>query len=196
MATSTLFSSAAFERLVLFYLVNPDAAPHLRDLQRQLRVGMRSLQAELARLEDRRLVRMERSRNRTVYRMNQSNAGWNALRMMVRNFGDPAEVVRVALATVPNVVAAFVFGSTARGEATGESDVDVLVVGDGIPRGELGRCAQESSAVIGRDVNIARYTPEEFAADLARGDPFLGRVMSGPRTWLAGDRQTLEALAG
>jgi predicted nucleotidyltransferase len=187
MATSTLFSSAAFERLVLFYLVNPDAMPHLRDLQRQLGVGMRSLQAELARLVDRRLVRVERDRNRTVYRMNGASAGWNALRMMVRSFGDPAEVVRAALSTVPHVDAAFMFGSTARGEARDESDVDVLVVGEGIPRGELGRCSQECSAVIGRDVNIARYTSAELSADLARGDAFLNRVLSGPKVWLVGD---------
>jgi predicted nucleotidyltransferase len=89
---------------------------------------------------------------------------------------------------------AFVFGSTARGEAREGSDVDVLVVREGIPRGELGRVSQESSAVIGRDVNIARYTPEELAADLGRGDAFLERVLSVPRMWITGNGRTLEAL--
>jgi predicted nucleotidyltransferase len=194
MASETLFSSAAFERVVLFYLLHPDAAPHVRMLQRQLGIGMRSLQAELARLTRRGLLTVERDRNRTRFRMNAAHPGWNALRAMIRNFADPAEVVGAALATVPNVHAAFVFGSTARGEATEESDVDLLVVGDGIPAGELGRGTQESSAVLGRDVNVSRYTLVEFAEDLSRGDAFLRRVLSGPKVWVAGDPRSLEAL--
>jgi predicted nucleotidyltransferase len=195
MATETLFSSAAFERVVIFFLVHPDAALHVRSLQRQLGLGMRSLQAELARLVQRGLLDARREGNRSVFRINAGHPGWNALRAMVRNFGDPAQVVHVALSTVPGIDAAFIFGSTARGEATPESDVDLLVVGDGIPSRELGRSTQESSAVIGRDVNVARYTPAGLAQDLARGDSFLRSVLSGPKLWVAGDQRTLDSFA-
>lgn len=195
MATETLFSSTAFERVVLFYLVHPDSAPHVRMLQRLLGIGMRSLQAELARLAERGLLQVEREGKRSVYRANPDHPGWNALRAMVRAFGDPAEVLRVALAAIPGIEAAFVFGSIARGDAVPESDVDVLIVGDDIPRAELGRAILESSAVIGRDVNVARYTPAELAEDLARGDSFLRNVLDGRKRWIAGEPGSLEELA-
>jgi predicted nucleotidyltransferase len=195
MATETLFSSTAFERVVLFYLVHPDSAPHVRMLQRLLGIGMRSLQAELARLAGRGLLQAEREAKRSIYRANPDHPGWTALRAMVRAFGDPAEVLRVALAPVPGIEAAFVFGSIARGDAVPESDVDVLIVGDDISRPVLGRVILESSAVIGRDVNVARYTPDELAEAVARGDSFVRNVLGGGKRWIVGEPRSLDELA-
>ena len=91
----------------------------------------------------------------------------------------------------PGVEGAFVFGSVARGEAREESDVDVLLLGEEIPRRELGRTLLEASALLGRDVNAVRYTRAEFADEAARGESFARRVARGPKRWIAGDERLL-----
>ena len=66
---------------------------------------------------------------------------------------------------------ALVFGSWARGEADGFSDLDLIVVMDtDLPRAERGRelatRLDESLPVV---VDLLVYTPDEFAAGRARG---------------------------
>jgi len=66
---------------------------------------------------------------------------------------------------------AFVFGSWARGEADGFSDLDLIVVMDtDLPRVERGRelltRLDESLPVV---MDLLVYTPDEFAAGRARG---------------------------
>lgn len=189
--STMLLGSETLYRLILHFILQPDEALHFRALQRRVGGGVRPLKAALDRLEQEGLVRAEDDANRRVYRVNESHPGWDALRHMVRAFADPAEVLAAALAGVPGVEAAFVFGSVARGEARKGSDVDVMLVGDEIPRRALGRSTSESSAVLGREVNVVRYTRDDLARRLSEGNAFVRGVLDGPRRWIVGDPRVL-----
>lgn len=194
MENTMMFGSRTLESLIVRFVLWPDAAPHFRELQRATRGGVRSLQAALARLHDRGLVRSEGRGNRRLVRVNADHPGWDALRRMVRAFVAPEEVLREALSGVPGIEAAFVFGSTASGTVHDESDVDVFVVGDEIPRGELARNVSDSAAVLGREVNVVRYTPDELARRVSAGDPFIRAIAGAPRRWLIGDDRLLAVI--
>jgi predicted nucleotidyltransferase len=189
-----MVGSGALQRLILQFVLFPDVSPHFRELQRLVGGGVRSLRAALQRLEGRRLVTSSGSGNRRHVQVNASHPGWDALRRMVRVFVAPEEVLRAAVAGVPGIRAAFVFGSVARGEARPESDVDFFVVGDEIPRRALARSVSESSAVLGREVNVVRYTGGELERSVAEKRGFIREVAAAPKRWVVGDESALPEL--
>jgi predicted nucleotidyltransferase len=78
------------------------------------------------------------------------------------------------------------FGSAARGDATPDSDVDLLIIKSDTPPYGADRI-MEVSGLIERDIPIdfLVYRPEEFEKRLSMGDPFLelivkeGKVLYG-----------------
>jgi len=192
-----LLASPAFARLLLHFALRDDDEPeHVRGLQRHCGLSMSSLNRELKRLESRGLVRRIENDGRVLYRVDDDHRGWKTLRRLIRDFADPAEVVEAAIAGVEGIRLAFVFGSTARGDARGDSDVDVLVVGDLGRDSRLGHLAAEASMLLDRDVEIRTYTPEKLARQVAAGNAVLRRILDGPKRWIVGDDALLAEVAG
>lgn len=190
-----LLASPALARLVLHFALHGDEAEHVRALQRHAGLSMSSLSRELRRLETRGLVRRVEEGGRVLYRAAESHPGWRALRQLIREFADPAEVVEEAFARVDGIEAAFVFGSFARGDARDDSDVDVLVVADGVAQGRLGKEAAEASVLLGRPVEIRAYTRDRLKRQIDAGNAVLGRILAGPKRWIVGSEVLLAAAA-
>jgi predicted nucleotidyltransferase len=186
-----LLASPAFARLLLHFALHGDQAAHVRALQRRTGLSMSSLTRELRRLETRGLVVRVEEGSRVLYRAVAENPGWKALRQLIRDFADPAEVVEEAIAGVEGVEAAFVYGSFARGDARDDSDVDVLVVGDHVAEASLGREAAEASVLLCRPVEVRAYTREKLNRQLDAGNAVLRRILAGPKRWIVGDEARL-----
>ncbi|HEX8692000.1 MAG TPA: nucleotidyltransferase domain-containing protein [Longimicrobium sp.] len=194
-AKAMLLGSETLYRVILYFLLHPRARPHFRALQRHVGAGVRPLKAALDRLEELDLLRSEGEGNRRVYHANHEHRGWLALMHMVREFTDPTEVLREALSDVPNVEAAFIFGSVASGDARLESDLDLFVIGEEIPDYEMGRCTSESSAVLGRVVNVVEYSRRDLARRIEENHYFVRNVLSKPKRWIVGDEKLLARMA-
>lgn len=197
---ASMLASKALAAVVIYFVLHPDKALHFRALQRVTRVSSRSLQHEIARLEALGMVQRERDGRLVRYRAVAGHPRWSVLRQMIREFADPAELLRVALADIPGIEAAFIFGSFARGDAHPESDVDVLALGEAVEELEteyaLAESALESAGLLGREVNVVSYTPAQFATRLMRRAPFLTSVMGGAKKWLVGDETVLRDRGG
>jgi predicted nucleotidyltransferase len=189
-----VLASPAFARLVLHFALHGEEPVHVRELQRRCGLSMSSLRRELLRLEGRGLVERVEEGPRVLYRA-QAHPGWKALRQLIRDFADPAEVVEEAIAGVEGIEAAFVFGSFARGDAREDSDVDVMVVGDRVAEARLGRGAAEASVLLGRPVEIRTYTREKLQRQLGAGNAVLRRILAGPKRWVVGDEDRLGVAA-
>lgn len=191
---ATVLASRALAAVVIYFVLHPDAALHFRALQRATGLASRSLQHEMARLEALGLVRRERDGRLVRYRAATGHPRWSVLREMVRQFAQPAELLRVALATVPGIEAAFIYGSCARGEMHPESDIDVFALGDALKsrdtRLSLARRTLEASALLNREINVTRYTWDKLRT--RPKDGFLGAVLTGPKQWLVGDEAALQ----
>lgn len=189
-----VLASSALAELVLYYVLHPDAAAHFRGIQRATGIASRSLQHELARLEGLGVLQRERDGRMMRYRRVADHLRWHVFRELVRQFAPPRAVLRTALAGVPGIEAAFIYGSFARGDMHAESDIDVFAVGDSLKhldtRLTLARGTLEAAMLLDREVNVTRYTRDKLEA--RRSDGFVSAVLAGPKAWLVGDEQVLQ----
>src|SRR4051812_22008900 len=107
----TLLGSQAMRTLLVHFAMYPERELHLRGLQRETGLGIRSLQTELARLTEMGLIRRTADGKHVRYAAEPSHPAWPAVRSLIRSFVAVGEVLRTALAPVGGIQGAFVFGS-------------------------------------------------------------------------------------
>jgi predicted nucleotidyltransferase len=149
---------------------------------------------EVDRLVDLGLLRRDNKGRHVVISRNQQHPQWAALTSLVQAYA-PALVLRDALASVPGVEAAFIFGSFARRDERPDSDIDLLIYGDSLPDGELGRALLDAALVLDRSVDAKRYDRHSFQRDIRPGASFLRSALAGPKLWLAGSPDDLPTKA-
>ena len=111
-----------------------------------------------------------------VHTINEDHYTIQPLRVLL----DPVTALREAVRGVvgSNVDAVILFGSVARGEATADSDVDLVVLAspDWDDRTEL---EDVVSARLGNDCDVLVFTPEEFSRLAATGEePVVADILS------------------
>jgi predicted nucleotidyltransferase len=191
MATITTLLPCGTVRLLTHFLLDPEARLHLRALHKRTGLGMGALQRELARFESLGLIRRDEEGGRVHFIPMTERPSWTALRTLFREHADPAEVLRVALRDVEGIRAAFIFGSIARGDARPDSDIDLFVVEEGIAAGSLSRATLPAESLLGRPLDIKRYTPATLTARLKAGRAFIHDVVTGPKAWIVGSPSAL-----
>lgn len=179
---SDLFASPALGRLVVFLALTPGEGAHLRELRRRTRLSLSSLQRELGRLERMGALVRAAEGPRVLFRADEAHPAWTAWRMLLRASADPREVLDVALAGAPGVEAAFLFGSTATGDARPDSDVDLFLVGSDASRRSVRPSLAEAEVLLGRELDVVGYDRETLYSR-ARTGGFVGQVMENRRKW-------------
>jgi predicted nucleotidyltransferase len=98
-----------------------------------------------------------------------------------------AEPIREALALLADRIdLAVLYGSVAKGTDTASSDIDILIVGDGLTLEDIYSALATVEADLERKISPTLYTRKEFAGRKAANNPFLGRVLSGEHLTLIG----------
>ena len=110
----------------------------------------------------------------------------------MREMVDPVTVVRDALVDVPGVIAAFVFGSFARGDFRDDSDVDLFILDGVVDDDLLARRTIDASIDLRREVNVVQMNVEELARRVKAGSGFIRAVLAGPKIWVAGNEKVFE----
>ncbi len=156
--------------------------------------GTGAVQRELARLEASGLVTVTRVGNQKHYQANPAAPVFEELRGLVLKTFGLADVLRKGLAPVAESIrAAFVYGSIARGEDTAASDIDLMVLSDGLTYPDLFTLLEEASKQLGRTVSPTVYTSKEWRKRLREDQAFVTRVVSQPKLWLIGGEPDLSA---
>ena len=127
---SALFSDSQ-SRVFRWLFGQPERAFHLSELRRLTGLGSASLQRELNRLAEAGLVRSERVGNLRRFQANAQSPVYGELVALTRKTLGVEPKLREALQPlVPNLQAAWVYGSVAKQTDTAQSDIDVMLIGD------------------------------------------------------------------
>ncbi len=125
---------------------NPGRSFYANEVIGLARSGTGAVQRELARLEAAGLVTVTRIGKQKHYQANPASPVFQELRGLVLKTSGMADVLREALAPVAGRIrAAFVYGSIAKGEDTAASDVDLMVISEGLTYADLFGELEEAS---------------------------------------------------
>jgi len=181
-----LFASAGVRRVLSLFVLQPERVFYQREVARSADVPLRSAQLALDRLVGLGLIDAERSGNRMHYSAVRSPA-FDSLREWALSEVALVPVLREALQPLAgSIEAAFVYGSTASGEDTATSDIDLMIVGE-VDAYALYDSLQGLYERLGREVNVTHYDAAEFREKLTAGSHFIASVMRGPLLWVLGE---------
>lgn len=185
----------ATQRRVLACLFGqPGRNYSVRELIQATGAGSGAVQREVARLAGSGLLSMEQVGNQKRYRANPDSPIHDELTAIVRKTFGLADPLRQALAPLAEAIeAAFVYGSVARGQDTGGSDIDLMLVSDTLRYGDVMAVLQPLDEQLGRTVNPTLYTRADWRKRTGTGNSFITRVLAQPRIWLIGGEHDLAA---
>ena len=176
-----LFTKVQQKMLALFF-GQQDRSFYLNEVVRIADMGRGVVSRELNKLTDAGLLLVTKRGNQNHYQANKSSPIFAELVAMVKKTFGVAGVLRAALADVlPQLSHGFIYGSVAKGEEHGGSDVDVMLVGDDLSYAEVMELLDKAELQLQRTVNPTIYTAAEFSERIADGQSFLTKVMAGPK---------------
>jgi predicted nucleotidyltransferase len=180
-----LFGTYRRDALALL-LMHPAESWHVREIARLTGRPANSMYRELNALAQAGLLRRRAQGNQVHYSANPECPIYEELRGILRKTAGIADVLRDALAPLKaKIHAAFVYGSVAGGTERAGSDVDVMIVGS-ISFEEAVRILTPAEETLRREVNPHVYGLREFRSKIAAREPFLLRVLNGPKIYLVG----------
>jgi predicted nucleotidyltransferase len=167
-------------------LLQPDQPWHVREIARHLNALPGSINRELLRLAEVGILVRHNIGNQAHYRPNPACPILDELAAMLRKTSGVASEIAAALQPLAaRIQSACIFGSVARGEDTGYSDVDVLVLGS-VSFDDVVAALYPVQQALGRDINPAVYSPAGFLAKLASGNAWAHEVVRNPKLFVMG----------
>lgn len=193
---STSLSEALFtgvqQRVLGLLFGQPDRSFYGNELLRLTGTGKGALQRELGKLVSSGLITMTAIGNQNHYQANRQAPIFEELRGIVLKTFGLADVLREALQPLGSRIrVAFAYGSVAKGTDTASSDIDVMVVGEGIAYGELFEQLTAAESRLGRKVNPTLYTVKELKRRIAEDSHFITRVLEQPKIFLIGNMDAI-----
>jgi predicted nucleotidyltransferase len=184
---SALFSDSQ-SRVFRWIFGHPERAFHLNELRRLTGLGSASLQRELNRLTDARLVRSDRIGNLRRFQANSDSPVAAELLSLTRKLLGVEHQLRDALLPLaPSLHGAWIYGSVAKRTDTAQSDIDLMLIGDDILLGHVLELLVPLETELGRKINPTCYTTTEFERRRSEPDSFVSRVLAQPIIPLIGD---------
>jgi len=186
-----LFSSTQ-QRVLGMLFGQPDRSFFATELINMLGVGSGAVQRELARLAESGLVTVRKIGTQKHYQANPDSPVFHELVGLISKTVGLAEPLGGARAPFADrIKAAFVYGSVAQGSDTASSDIDLMLISEGLSYADVFEALQVAEARLGRPVNPSLYTPAEWTAKLQSGNGFAARVAERRKLFLLGTEQDL-----
>ncbi len=179
--------------VVALLMGTPGQELHTREIARRVDADAHPVQRALEQLVDAGLVESRRLGNLRLWSVRRDSPLVPAVRDIVRRTSGVAERLRQRLMTMPDVQAAFLFGSYASGRDTLGSDIDLFIVG-AVPWTALSKELRALAEELGREVNPVVWGAEEIARPTPKKAAFLRDVLAKDKIWLVGDDSELERI--
>lgn len=191
---SDVLFSGVQQRVLGLLFGQPDRSFYANEIARIGMTGRGALHRELERMTSSGLITMTPVGRQNHYQANRNSPVFQEVRGIVLKTFGLADVLRAALApSASGIRFAFIYGSVAKGTDSASSDIDVMVVADGMTYSGLFETFAGAEEALGRKVNPTLYSLEEFTRKLRGDNHFVTRVIDQPKIMLVGTENDITA---
>ncbi|MFC1685246.1 nucleotidyltransferase domain-containing protein [Pseudomonadota bacterium] len=184
--SDALFTKTQQRVLGLLY-GKPDKSFYTNEIIRWADMGRGTIRRELDCLVNAGLLTVTREGNQNHYRANQDNPIYNELLAITRKTFGMVDVIREALKSLDShIQLAFIYGSIAKSADTKQSDIDLMLVADGLHYADVMEKLLPLEESLQRKINPTIYNGADFASKLELNNSFLVRVMEQPKLIIEG----------
>ena len=158
---------------------------YVREITRKTKEEINAVRRELDRLLGVGLLKSEERGNRLYYSVNDRYVFFQELQQIIvkdSGLGKKVRKLRKKLGTIEFVMFS---GKFVRRKPVMQGEVDVLVIGDVVLQ-ELEVLIKEEQVEMGREINYAVFSLDEFEFRKQRRDPFIMDVLYGSRVMVIG----------
>jgi len=180
-----MISRVRVKMLELFFL-NTEEMYYVRQITREIKEEINAVRRELARLLSCGLLKSEERGNRLYYFLNKRYLYYQEIQQMIVKGTGLGKKIRKKRRKLGKLNFVMFSGRYIRGLNPTRDEVDLLVIGD-IVLPELQALVKEVEKHLGRELNYAVFSLEEFVFRKTRRDPFVMDILFGSRVMVIGD---------
>ncbi len=185
-----LLGSVARARLLTTFCTHPSEEFYARQLAKQLTLALSTIQEELGFMERWRILTARTKGRERLFQANQGQPVFPELRALVYKTTALGDVLRRHLKDLDGIVAAFIYGSVARGGEHEKSDLDLFVLGRP-NQSALATALKEAEGKLGREITLAHMSMSEWQRRRQAGEGFIRELLAAPKIFVVGDEQAL-----
>jgi hypothetical protein len=172
-------------RMMELFFSQPAEMFYVREITRATKEEINAVRRELERMISYGLLKSEQRGNRLYYFLNPKYVYYEELQQMVAKSTGLGKKLRKLQRKLGDVVFIMFSARFIQGKRPRQEEVDLLVIGD-IVLPELQALIKEEEEKIGREINYAVFSEEEFLFRKTRRDPFIMDILYGSRVMVVG----------
>jgi predicted nucleotidyltransferase len=173
----------------------PDQQFQLTEIISRAGSGRGAVQRELEKLTEVGIVATAAYGNRKLYHANRKSPVFKELHQLVLKTVGIVDPLREALTPYrESIASAFVYGSIAKGKDTAKSDIDVMIIADGLAYSEVFSALQKAEKHLARPVNPNLMAVGEWVKKVKAKSPFVTKILRQSKFFVFGTEDELGAL--
>lgn len=179
-----MISKTRVKMLELFFL-NPEEMYYVRQISRKTKEQVNAVRRELQRLLGTGMLKSEERGNRLYYYLNLRYPYYQELLQMIVKSTGLGRKIRRHRRKLGSLEFVMFSGKYVFNITPAKDEVDMLYIGD-VVLPELTALIKEDEERLGREINYAVFSVEEFEFRKARRDPFVLDILYGSRVMVIG----------
>lgn len=187
---SDILISKVRVKLLQIFLSKPEEIYYVRQLVRKTEEEINAVRRELARMEQKGLVKKEQRGNRLYYHFRKDYLFYNNLLEIVAKITGLGEAIIKNRNRIGRIKYVMLSGKFVRWLKRETEEVDLLVVGEVIIP-QLAAIVRSFEAKMEKPINYTVMSNEELEFRKKRRDPFISSILSGSRIMIIGDEEDL-----
>ncbi len=173
-----LFGSKEKVRLLRFFLQNPEKEYELEEITRRNMLRGSGIRKELENLKKIRFIKLRSKAGKNTYTLNQDFVFYPELKNLISKANlNPQSKSLGRIKDIGNVKLAVISGAFINYH---KSKADMILVADNVSRARLKNLMNNLEAEIGKEIDFALMTGEEFKYRLNMLDKFILEFLEGP----------------
>jgi len=177
-------------KLLAYFFTNPESNLYLREIATILEEDAGNLSKELFRLEREGIFIATIRGNQKYFSLNKNYPLYKELESIISKTVGIGGMLKKTLEGLSGIKFAFIYGSFAKGEQNGLSDIDLAIIGE-VDEGKLIEKIEKAEKFLNREINYTLYSPSDWQQAKKVKDTFTANIFDEPKIMLVGEENEL-----